>query len=320
MFDLLKLLYYNNPSLTHDMERWFENFPSGAAWNVYSDYCVGNLEKANDSFSFVITLKHDTDQNFSEYIANVAPKDLKKTRQASEGLISYLNSPVSFSVSFIVERESKLLRQFITDENMHDFCAGLQELVSMWGDQPGADAVYWQRIGQSLSDFESDIKRKKFNSKLARQVLLTSTFAGFLFATINKLKYPAHIRWVSDRDATFERYNEIAFDMSFIFFLLLRSAGGGVHDPNKPQFLFAFPFMDGKAEYAEHVRLPDYLAGLCADIKLTNMEFSHSKFEKIFGSAIVNSPNNVVLEVLGNCERITTRRLHFTADMPASKP
>lgn len=312
MFDLLKLLNDNSPSLTRDLANWFEQFPPGAAWNLYSDYCVGNTEKANDSFSFVITLKHDTDQNFSEYISNVAPKDLKKTRQASEGLISYLNCPVAFSVSFIVERESKLLRQFITDENMHDFCVGLRELISMWAAEPGSDKQYWQRIDKALADFAFDVKRKKFNSKLARQVLLTSTFAGFLFAKLNKLKAPSYIRWVSDRDATFEKYNEVAFDISFIFFLLLRSQDGEVKDPNKPQFLFAYPFIDGKTDYAEHVRLPDYLAGLCADIKLPSMEFSHAKFEKIFGSAILNSTNNIVLEVLGNSEKITARRLSFT--------
>ena len=122
------------------------------------------------------------------------------------------------------------------------------------------------------------------------------------------------IRWITDRDATFERYNQVAFDISFIFFLLLRVHGGEPHDPNRPRFLFAFPFMDGEAEYAEHVRLADYLAGLCADIKLPGIEFSHRKFETIFGSAIVNSMNNVVLEVLGNGEKITTRRLHFTGE------
>lgn len=51
MFDLLKLLTDNSPSLTRDMEAWFEKYRADAAWNVYSDYCVGNIDKANDSFS-----------------------------------------------------------------------------------------------------------------------------------------------------------------------------------------------------------------------------------------------------------------------------
>jgi hypothetical protein len=64
MFDLLKLLLDNSPSLISDMQAWFMKYPPDAAWNIYSDYCVGNPDKANDSLSFVITLKHDSDKNF----------------------------------------------------------------------------------------------------------------------------------------------------------------------------------------------------------------------------------------------------------------
>lgn len=314
MFDLLKLLVDNSRSLTSDMQAWFSQYPPDAPWNIYSDYCVGNEEKANDSFSFVITLKHDTDKNFSEYIANVAPKDLKKTRQASEGLISYLNCPVAFSVSFIVQRESKLLRDFITDDNIYSFCLGLQELIAIWSTEPGVDTEYWQRIDKALGSFALDVTRKKFNAKLARQVLLTSTFAAFLFLTLYKLKEPAFLRWVTDRDASFEKYNEVAFDIAFVLFLVLRQQLGSIRDPNKPQFIFAYPFMDSKTDYAEHVRLPDYLAGFCADIKLPSMEFSHTKFEKIFGEAIINSPNNVMIQVLGDKTKITTRTLGFMSN------
>lgn len=239
MFDLLKLLLDNSPSLISDMQAWFKKYPPDAAWNIYSDYCVGNPDKANDSLSFVITLKHDSDKNFSEYIANVAPKDLKKTRQASEGLISYLNCPVAFSVSFIVERESKLLRDFITDDNIHGFCLSMRELIASWLGELGIDKEYWQRIDRTLGDFASDVKRKKFNAKLARQVLLTSTFAAFLFLTLNQLKEPAYIRWITDRDATFEKYNEVAFDIAFVLFLMARLQSGVIKDPDKPQYVGA---------------------------------------------------------------------------------
>lgn len=311
MFDLLKLLTNNSLSCISDMQAWFKQYPPDAAWNIYSDYCVGNPDKANDSFSFVITLKHDTDKNFSEYIANVAPKDLKKTRQASEGLISYLNCPVAFSVSFIVERESKLLRDFITNENIYGFCQSARELISSSRDEPNLDINYWQRIDKDLGSFSLEVGSKKFNAKLARQILLTSTFAAFIFLILNQLKDPAYIQWVTDRDAAFEKYNGVAFDVAYLLFLVARNQFGTVKNPNKPQYVFAYPFMDGKTDYAEHVRLPDYLAGLCADIKLPSIGFTHTKFNKIFGNAIVNSANNIILQVLGNSEKITLRRLVF---------
>ncbi|MET5369750.1 hypothetical protein WH694_24190 [Klebsiella oxytoca] len=315
MFDLLKLLTNNSLSCISDMQAWFKQYPPDAAWNIYSDYCVGNPDKANDSFSFVITLKHDTDKNFSEYIANVAPKDLKKTRQASEGLISYLNCPVAFSVSFIVERESKLLRDFITNDNIHGFCQSARELILSCLDEPNLDINYWQRIDKDLGSFAIEVKRKKFNAKLARQILLTSTFAAFIFLILNQLKDPTYIRWVTDRDAAFEKYNGVAFDVAYLLFLVARHQFGTVKNPNKPQYVFAYPFMDGKTDYAEHVRLPDYLAGLCADIKLPSIGFTHTKFNKIFGNAIVNSANNIIIQVLGNSEKITLRRLVFREEV-----
>lgn len=315
MFDLLKLLTNNSLSCISDMQAWFKHYPPDAAWNIYSDYCVGNPDKANDSFSFVITLKHDTDKNFSEYIADVAPKDLKKTRQASEGLISYLNCPVAFSVSFIVERESKLLRDFITNDNIHGFCQSARELISSWLDEPNLDVNYWKRIDKDLGSFALEVRRKKFNAKLARQILLTSTFAAFIFLILNQLKNPAYIRWVTDRDAAFEKYNGVAFDVAYLLFLVARQQLGTVKNPNKPQYIFASPFMDSKTDYAEHVRLPDYLAGLCADIKLPSIGFTHTKFNKIFGNAIVNSANNIILQVLGNSEKITLRRLVFREEV-----
>lgn len=315
MFDLLKLLTNNSLSCISDMQAWFKQYPPDAAWNIYSDYCVGNPDKANDSFSFVITLKHDTDKNFSEYIANVAPKDLKKTRQASEGLISYLNCPVAFSVSFIVERESKLLRDFITNENIYGFCQSARELISSSLDEPNLDINYWQRIDKDLGSFSLEVGSKKFNAKLARQILLTSTFAAFIFLILNQLKDPAYIQWVTDRDAAFEKYNGVAFDVAYLLFLVARNQFGTVKNPNKPQYVFAYPFMDGKTDYAEHVRLPDYLAGLCADIKLPSIGFTHTKFNKIFGNAIVNSANNIILQVLGNSEKITLRRLVFREEV-----
>lgn len=42
------------------MEKWFSPYPRGAAWYVISDYCIADAKKANDAFSFVIVLNHDT--------------------------------------------------------------------------------------------------------------------------------------------------------------------------------------------------------------------------------------------------------------------
>jgi len=196
---------------------------------------------------------------------------------------------------------------------MYEFALGLRELISHWLSERQAPKEYWIRISKALGEFANDTQRKKFSSRLARQVLISSTFAGFLFAKLNELKAPAHIRWISDRDGAFERYNELALDLSYIFFQLLRPAGDLPANSDRPQFLFAYPMMDGTQDYAEQIRLPDYLAGLCADIKIPEIKFTHTKFNTIFDQVFINSTNNVLIEVLGNQEKLTTRRLSFKA-------
>jgi hypothetical protein len=59
------------------------------------------------------------------------------------------------------------------------------------------------------------------------------------------------------------------------------------------------------------VRLPDYLAGTLADINLATLSFTHEKFEQVWRSVLVRSPNNTIIQALGNAERVTSRRIGF---------
>ncbi|MFA1677419.1 hypothetical protein ACDY97_33215 [Rhizobium mongolense] len=62
MIELLGLLNTSYRTVAAEMDSWFAPFPAGAAWNVFSDYCIGDEKKANDAFAFAIVLNHDTDQ------------------------------------------------------------------------------------------------------------------------------------------------------------------------------------------------------------------------------------------------------------------
>lgn len=129
MFELINLLDTVYRTISDDLEAWFEQFPQGVAWNIFSDYCIGDPKKSNDTFAFVIVLNHDTQANISEYIAAVAPSDIKGSRTASEGLISYLGCPVVFSITYLVEKNSKLLRDYMTDDNILGALADMREIV-----------------------------------------------------------------------------------------------------------------------------------------------------------------------------------------------
>lgn len=128
---------------------------------------------------------------------------------------------------------------------------------------------------------------------------------------VNDAKSPITVRWISDRDAMFDRHDGVAFDLAWLLFQIMRRRKGGVVDLRRPQIAFATPGMDGRTEYAEFVRLPDFLAGTLADIKLPQMMFTHRKFPPIFNRVLVDSPNNAIVELLANEERVTCRRLGF---------
>ena len=74
MFELIKLIEKASPTVHSGFRRWFGTFPDAAAWNVISDYNIGDVNKQNDAFSFVVLPHHDTLENIAAYIAAVAPK------------------------------------------------------------------------------------------------------------------------------------------------------------------------------------------------------------------------------------------------------
>lgn len=114
----------------------------------------------------------------------------------------------------------------------------------------------------------------------------------------------------------FDRHDGLAFDLAFLFWLVSRSSKNG--NPGAiPHLSFGLPGMDGVNDYAELIRLPDYLAGTLADMALPELEFSHDKFPPIFKQVFVEASNNAVLQVTMSGDQVTTRRLGFGAQRSA---
>lgn len=311
MFELIQLIEKSSQTVHSDFRRWFGRIPAAAVWNVLSDYNVGDANKQNDAFSFVILLNHDTFENIASHIAAVAPKDIKASRSPSEGLLDYLSCPVSFSLNFLVERQSSYLKSALTVEEMQGLVGTLQDVVRDWAVDEPPNAAFYDGLNRRLRFLAAELARKQPALKLLRQILLVASFAAIVLGLVNDAKSPLGIRWISDRDAMFDRHDGIAFDLAWLFFQMMRRSKGGVIDLRRPQVAFAMPGMDGLTEYAEFVRLPDFLAGTLADIKLPQMMFTHRKFPPVFNRLFVNTPNNAVIEIVMVQNRVTSRRIAF---------
>lgn len=311
MLELIDLIERSTGTIHADLQSWFGQYPAAASWSVISDFSVGDPGKQNDAYSFVILLKHDTDENISSYIAATAPSDLKDSRTPPTGLLDYLCCPVAFSLSFVVARDSRNLRTTVTKEAMSSLVAALRKIVADWTEAEPPNSGYYATLDRRLGMLEDELARKQLSLNLLRKIFLVASFAAVVLGMINEAKAPITLRWICDRDAMFDRHDGVAFDLAWLLFQIMRRRKGGVIDLRRPQIAFATPGMDGKTEYAEFVRLPDFLAGTLADIKLPQMMFTHRKFPPIFNRVLVDSPNNAIIELLASEDRVTSRRIGF---------
>lgn len=319
MFDLLEILEKSGRTIRDDLERWFKPYPAGAAYYLVSDYCLNDAGKQHDVYAFEIILKHDTPEAIARYIRAVAPKDLKKTRKASEGLGQYLVCPVTFSVSFVVAKDGHALREYASAEVISAFIPAARDLIAQWVANNPDHAAYFLRLDRQLHQLSTEMNRKKRNERLIRQIFLVATFAAHVLELLDAVKAPTSIQWISDRDAMFDRYDGLAFDLAFLIWLVSRTSKSAAPAP-VPKLAFALPGMDDVNDYEEFIRLPDYLAGTLADVSMPDLQFSHVKFAPLFTQVFVNSSNNAVVQIVAEREGVTTRRLGFGARRSAWQP
>ena len=308
-----------NKSTVKDLDNWFKSYPDDASWYVISDYCFGDKTKKNDTATFSILLNHDKLKNIKEYINAFAPKDIKSTRNIADGFIAYINSPVIFNVTFVIDRSTQYLKDYADVKNMKEFLPAFREVVQKIEMNSKFTDGYIPSVYKRLQSFEEDFTKKNFNAKLARQIYLVATFASLIFYFLTLLKRPSHIGWVSDRDAMVERYNGVIFDIAYFMYLLeysrcfVKKDNSSIVIVDKPNFIFLQHNGHSDNEYDELIRIPDYLAGTLADLDIEKKELSKKKFYTMLDQSIVNSKNHSIIQVYGNSTKLSARRIGYSA-------
>ncbi len=322
MIDLLPVLVQATATTRLQLKQWFARYPAGMPWSVVSDYCIGDVNKRNDVFSFVVIAPHDKAENICEYIAGAAPKDLKNTSKVPLGLVQYLTCevPVTFSVSFVMKREAALLRDYLSVEVISALVTGaisfMEDRLLLYQDAHGI--AYHQSAIKRLRTFERDLRHKGVNAKLARQIHLVAAMVATLCNMLNQAVSARAIRWISDRDALFERHDAVVSDLAYVYYLI-QAIEFATPEQREVQNLgvslatlrFEIPEKAGKHRFDELVRLPDYLAGTLADLDTETMAVSREKFNAVLNNVFVNSKNNWLVQLLSSGERITARSALF---------
>jgi hypothetical protein len=323
MIDLLPILMSATTTVQQLMKQWLAAYPAGMPWTIVSDYCVGDEGKKNDVFSFVVIANHDKTENISEYISAVAPRDIKNVRQVPLGLMQYLTcpQPVTFSVSFVIPRDSALLRDYLRVEHMASFIPDACELVrTLRKHSPTSSSLdprYFDEVLKRLSIFEKDLGRKQMNERLSRQIHLASGFAATLFYLVTNATGAGYLRWISDRDKLIEHNDTVVYDLAYLYFILMSSSRSGLM-PNDhgtlvlevPRTIFELPEKTGQHRFDALIRLPDYLAGTLADIG-PDMSYSKDKFGEMLHGVLMDSLNNWVVQLTSDGERISARSVQY---------
>ncbi|WP_291587383.1 hypothetical protein [Comamonas sp. UBA7528] len=319
MIDLLPLLENATKKMRESMTQWFAGYPPGMPWTIVSDYCIGDKEKNNDVFSFVVIANHDKTENIIKYISAAVPRDLKKVQSAPLGLIQYLTcpQPITFSVSFVIDQESSLLRDYLRVEDMVDFIPDSSETIEIFRNNSHAsssvDPKYFDEALQRLRVFGKDLTRKQPNARLSRQIHLAAAFAAIMFSLVTESTGAGYIRWISDRDKLIEHNDTVVYDLAYFYFALMASNRPGLTRDAEghirveiPKIMFELPDKTGKNRFDALIRLPDYLAGTLADMA-PDLSCSREKFCEIVDSVFVDSTTNCVVQLSSNGERITIR-------------
>lgn len=230
-----------------------------------------------------------------------------------------MNSPVIFNITFLVDRDTKLLRDYADEENMANFLPYFKNFVKDIDANSSFTEGFVDAVLKRASAFQNDFHRKNFNAKLSRQIYLVATFASLVFYYINKTKEPSHIAWISDRDAMVDRYDGFIYDLAH--FMFLGECSNDIPETDrtnktildKPQLVFPIPEKFGENFYDELIRIPDYLAGTLADLDINENEFSKDKYYTVLYHSLMNSKNHAIFHVFGDSRKLSSRRLAHRA-------
>ncbi|MBU2967226.1 hypothetical protein Q4508_18985 [Amphritea sp. 2_MG-2023] len=299
-------------SAKRSISDWLSPLPKGAAWHLISDYVFDDHNR-HDTASFVLLLNHDKLETICNYIDNQAPADIKKSRSASEGMIRYLQSPVVFSFTFVLDDGDKFLSTYAPFSAMIDGLEDITEIVELLDKNSVAENTYFLQVKKRLSSFISELKRKG-NAKLARQVFLVAAYAAVVLDYLDMVTEPSIASWVSDRDAILKRHDGIVWDVASIMFYLLKSNRMPsdryiVNIIDKPKLIHIVPEESGPNYLDPLIRMPDYLAAAASGINLHNLEFSHPKLETIGSACFFGAPNSVFCTLSWTGQGFFVRRL-----------
>ena len=315
MFDVVEALRKSlDQTARAQIASWLNDAPKGAAWHVISDYVFDDPNR-HPTASFVILLHYDKLAHLLDQIEELAPVDIKKSRNASQGLISYLQSRAVFSFTFVLDEDDDLLRTFAPACEM---IGGLEELCAyaeaMHHASGGIDPYYAQ-AQKRMRSFVNDL-RSRGNLKLARKMYIVASLASLVLDYLDQSTDPAFVSWVSDRDAILDRHDGATWDIAALMAYIIKAGRQPISEIEKgplkiAKFMHVTPEQTGKNYLDPLIRLPDYLAAAASNMNLHTYDFGSPKLEAVGTNCFIQAENSVLCTLSWTGNGFTSRRLRF---------
>lgn len=249
---LLDEVFYKS-SIADMRNFYFSNTRTLENWLLFSDYYLDN-KKPNNVITFTALPYVVNLMELQKTIKQVAPKDIKHTKNISSDFIELINSLPIINIQFIFEQK----RYFIWDSgddvqsSMLEYIQILAIYVDYWRSSEPERSTRLNKISKNLRCLENLLKSGK-KLKLIAAMFLISLLGGYVGSLLCRETNLSSLLWLADRDST----NEICHNLIRDFFQIT------LIDITKKNIQFSFTTANSNSDewYSEITRIPDYLTG-----------------------------------------------------------
>lgn len=273
-------------------------------WMIVSDFVIGDPQAAHDAYTYTL-FPYNTDiEELKAGIAELAPKDFKKTKAIEPRLLAFLRSGATFTVCFLTPKKYKIAG------DIHAVRRSLDETVSMmrkWHDVGNQ--------GEVISAFErlkESARANNFKAQLMSTMMIATVLAAFCAIILAQERKIEIVGWLPDRDNITTAYESIAHHMFAVDFSAFCQRHGIDERPIKTAIGLpkSDPEKPNQSWYDELVRIPDFLAGpLAAWNIMENLVTGRQKYVDLLRGAVADNPYLVILRLIDTDEGIGISRL-----------
>ena len=265
-----------------------------SSWMIFSDYCIGNTEKHNDSISIVICPTTDIEL-LSNEINKFIPNDIKKTRDVKKRTLDYLKSPYYFSINFTVDNIKSFRKLYAPSGDKKGL---IRDIEFIYNDLKSVTVrtEFQEGFYKKIKMLREEIKSKSFGINSYCKICFVAFLVAYvaLFITINaKVK---ELLWLSDRGLVFDFLDGLCLDFYYqIYFNMLIETNILIPMPNP--FGIATNKDEKSLWYDSLIKLPDYYAGTIASWDLNTNNADEDKHVQVIDKVFADNPNFNLIKI-----------------------